>query len=113
MNFQIEQHKKVLVTGGTGFIAGWIIKQLVEAGVCVHATVRDPDNEEKVAHLKKLSKKGPGEVILFKADLLEPESFNTSIIGCSIVFHTASPFLFKFNDPQKDFLQYVGIKELD
>ena len=105
MNFQIEQHKKVLVTGGTGFIAGWIIKQLVEAGVCVHATVRDPDNEEKVAHLKKLSKKGPGEVILFKADLLEPESFNTSISGCSIVFHTASPFLFKFNDPQKDFLE--------
>ena len=74
MNFQIEQHKKVLVTGGTGFIAGWIIKQLVEAGVCVHATVRDPDNEEKVAHLKKLSIKGPGEVILFKADLLKPES---------------------------------------
>ena len=105
MNFQIEQHKKVLVTGGTGFIAGWIIKQLVEAGVCVHATVRDPDNEEKVAHLKKLSKKGPGEVILFKADLLEPESFNTSISDCNIVFHTASPFLFKFNDPQKDFLE--------
>mgnify|MGYP003320189536 CR=1 FL=1 len=44
MNFQIEQHKKVLVTGGTGFIAGWIIKQLVESDVCVHATVPCPFN---------------------------------------------------------------------
>ena len=31
MNFEIAKEKKVLVTGGTGFIAGWIIKQLVEA----------------------------------------------------------------------------------
>ena len=105
MSFKVERNKKVLVTGGTGFIAGWIIKQLVEAGVCVHATVRDPDNEKKVSHLKELSKKGPGKVVLFKADLLEPGSFDSSIKGCSIVFHTASPFLFKFNNPQTDFLE--------
>ena len=92
MTFKVEKNKKVLVTGGTGFIAGWIIKQLVEAGVCVHATVRDPNNREKVSHLKKLSKKGPGKVVLFKADLLEPGSFDSSIKGCSIVFHTASYF---------------------
>ena len=42
MNFKIKKKKKVLVTGGTGFIAGWIIKHLVEEGVTVHATVRDP-----------------------------------------------------------------------
>ena len=62
MSFKVESNKKVLVTGGTGFIAGWIIKQLVEAGVCVHATVRDPDNEKKVSHLKELSKKGVGQL---------------------------------------------------
>tara|TARA_B100001057_G_scaffold456230_1_gene503446 strand:- start:151 stop:1218 length:1068 start_codon:yes stop_codon:yes gene_type:complete len=104
MNFQINKSQKVLVTGATGFVAGWIIKQLVEAGVCVHATVRDPNDEKKVAHLQEMSKKGPGKVILFQANLLEPGSFDDSIAGCSIVFHTASPFLLKFNDAQKDFI---------
>ena len=27
MTFKIAKEKKVLVTGGTGFIAGWLIKQ--------------------------------------------------------------------------------------
>ena len=42
MNFKIKKKKKVLVTGGTGFIAGWIIKHLLAEGVTVHATVIDP-----------------------------------------------------------------------
>ena len=105
MNFEIAREKKVLVTGGTGFIAGWIIKQLVEAGVSVHATVRDPNDKDKVGHLLKLSKKGPGEVIIFKANLLEPRSFDAAMSDCNIVFHTASPFLFKYKDPVKDFIE--------
>ena len=104
MDFKIDKSKKVVVTGATGFVAGWIIKQLVEAGVCVHATVRDPNDENKVAHLLEISRRGPGEVILFQSNLLEPRSFDDSIAGCSIVFHTASPFLLKFNDAQKDFI---------
>ena len=104
MKFKIAKEKKVLVTGGTGFIAGWLIKQLVEAGVSVHATVRDPNDNDKVGHLLELSKKGPGKVILFKANLLETGSFDEAIKDCSIVFHAASPFVFKFNDPVKDFI---------
>ena len=93
MDFKIDKKKKALVTGGTGFVAGWIIKQLVEAGVHVHATVRNPSDENKVGHLNELSKKGPGKVTLFQADLLESGSFNTAVEGCSYVFHTASPFI--------------------
>ena len=104
MSFKINKKKKVLVTGGTGFIAGWIIKHLVEEGVTVHATVRDPDDKQKVAHLVELSENNPGEIILFKSDLLERGSFNAAAKGCNIVFHTASPFLFKFNDPVKDLI---------
>ena len=104
MNFKINKKKKVLVTGGTGFVAGWIIKHLVEEGVTVHATVRDPDDKQKVAHLVELSENNPGEIILFKSDLLERGSFNAAAKGCNIVFHIASPFLFKFNDPVKDLI---------
>ena len=66
MKYSINSKKKVLVTGATGFIAGWLIKKLVEEGVCVHAAVRDPAKEQKVAHLKKLSEIGPGKVVFSK-----------------------------------------------
>ena len=105
MKYSIASKKKVLVTGATGFIAGWLIKKLVEAGVCVHAAVRDPENDQKVVHLKKLSENGPGTVVLFKADLLETGSYADAMKGCNIVFHTASPFITKFKDAQRDLIE--------
>lgn len=104
MKYDIASEKKVLVTGATGFIAGWLIKKLVEAGVCVHAAVREPENDRKVEHLKKLSENGPGSVVLFKTDLLESGSFVKAMKGCNIVFHIASPFITKFNEAQKDLI---------
>ncbi|MBW2562056.1 MAG: NAD-dependent epimerase/dehydratase family protein, partial [Deltaproteobacteria bacterium] len=38
---EIDKSKPVLVTGGTGYVASWIIKMLLEEGITVHATVRD------------------------------------------------------------------------
>ena len=37
---------------------------------------------------------------LFKADLLEEGSFDSAIVGCDGVFHTASPVIHSANDPQ-------------
>jgi hypothetical protein len=42
----------VCITGGTGYIAGAIIKRLLAMGMTVNATVRDPTDEKKLAHLK-------------------------------------------------------------
>jgi nucleoside-diphosphate-sugar epimerase len=53
---EIDKTKPVLVTGGSGYIASWIIKMLLEDGIDVHATVRDPSNAEKVNHLKEPAK---------------------------------------------------------
>jgi uncharacterized protein YbjT (DUF2867 family) len=39
---EIDKRKPVLVTGGSGYLASWIIKMLIEQGIDVHATVRDP-----------------------------------------------------------------------
>ena len=38
---QIDKSKPVLVTGATGYVAGWLVKQLLEAGITVHAAVRN------------------------------------------------------------------------
>lgn len=83
----------VLVTGASGYIAGWIVKYLLEEGHTVHATVRDPARTASVAHLQKIAKNAPGTLKLFKADLLDAGSFDAAMQGCSIVMHTASPFV--------------------
>jgi len=41
---KIDKSKPVLVTGGTGYMASWIIKMLLEEGMTVHATVRGIDD---------------------------------------------------------------------
>lgn len=101
-DFTVDTSRPVLVTGATGYLAGWIVKQLLEAGVTVHATVRDPSNHAKVGHLIEMGTKLPGELTLFKADLLEPNSFDAAMAGCGIVFHTASPYILSVADPQRD-----------
>lgn len=83
----------VLVTGASGYIAGWIVKYLLEEGHTVHATVRDPVKSSSVAHLHKAAATAPGTLKLFKADLLDAGSFDAAMQGCDIVMHTASPFV--------------------
>lgn len=83
----------VLVTGASGYIAGWIIKALLDQGHTVHGTVRDPNKQQSVAHLHKMAEGTPGELKLFKADLLDAKAFDQAMQGCNIVMHTASPFI--------------------
>ncbi|XP_028126008.1 tetraketide alpha-pyrone reductase 2-like [Camellia sinensis] len=78
------------ITGGTGFIAAYLVKSLLEKGHFVRATVRDPENVEKVGFLWELS--GAKERLkIFKADLMVEGSFDKAIEGVDGVFHTASP----------------------
>ncbi|KAG9407329.1 hypothetical protein AC1031_002057 [Aphanomyces cochlioides] len=81
----------ICVTCGSGFLGSYCVKLLLERGYRVRATVRDPTNEKKVAHLKAL----PGakeRLTLFKANLLEEGAFDAAIKDCLAVLHTASPF---------------------
>lgn len=91
----IDHGKPVLVTGGNGYIASWLVKYLLEDGINVHATVRNPDDERKVGHLRRIDEKAKGKLTLFKADLLEDGAFDAAMQGCELVFHTASPFVIR------------------
>ncbi|PWA59784.1 NAD-dependent epimerase/dehydratase [Artemisia annua] len=91
--------KTVCVTGGSGYIASWLVKFLLQRGYTVKASVRDPNDPKKTDHLLKLD--GAKERLhLFKANLLEEGSFDAAVEGCEGVFHTASPFYHKVTDPQ-------------
>ena len=98
----IDPNAPVLVTGASGYIGSWIVRSLLEAGYTVHGTVRNPQKGSGLEHLHKLSDAHPGRLTLFKADLLDPGSFDEAVAGCELVMHTASPFLLTgFTDAQE------------
>lgn len=100
----INKVKPVLVTGATGYVAGWLIQKLLNEGITVHAAVRNPDNEKKVRHLKTTASKAKGDIIFFKSNLLEKGSYAEAMAGCELVYHTASPFITDVKDPQRDLI---------
>lgn len=101
----IDKSKPVLVTGATGYVAGWLVKMLLDEGFTVHAAVRNPDKKEKVQHLLDMAEKAKGEIKLFKSDLLQEGSYAEAMQGCELVYHTASPFTTAVDDPQKELVE--------
>ena len=102
--FDVDTTKPALVTGATGYVAGWLVKELLAAGVTVHAAVRDPSNTAKVAHLTQIAEASLGTLKLFAADLLQEGSYAETMAGCGVVFHTASPFTTNVKDPQTELI---------
>lgn len=98
----IDRSRPVMVTGATGYVAGWVVKKLLQEGFTVHAPVRDPDAHEKLIYLNRCAEKLPGHIRYFKADLLVEGSYDEAMKGCELVFHTASPFTSKIKNAQKD-----------
>ncbi|NMO04676.1 NAD-dependent epimerase/dehydratase family protein [Gordonia sp. TBRC 11910] len=90
---EIDPDLPVLVTGGSGYVASWIVRYLLEEGRTVRATVRDPHKPTGLDHLHELSRAHPGRLSLHRADLLDAGSFDEAMAGCQLVIHTASPFL--------------------
>jgi len=100
-----DRTKPVLITGATGYVAGWLVKKLLEEGFTVHAAVRDPSGKEKTGHLDELAENAPGQIKYFQSDLLKTGSYAEAMEGCELVFHTASPFKNIVDDPQKELIE--------
>ncbi|TVU70059.1 NAD-dependent epimerase/dehydratase family protein [Cobetia crustatorum] len=95
----------VLVTGATGYVAGQLVRRLLEEGLTVHAAVRDPSDHKRLAALKALEDSLPGKLRVFASDLLEQGSYAEAMAGCRVVFHTASPFVVSVEDPERDLVR--------
>ncbi|XP_031499558.1 anthocyanidin reductase ((2S)-flavan-3-ol-forming) [Nymphaea colorata] len=92
------------VTGANGYMASILVKQLLDRGYTVHATVRDAENQAKVAHLVGIQ--GAKERLkLFSADITVEGSLDLPVSGCDYVFHTATPVHFESTNPEKDMIE--------
>ena len=84
---------KVLVTGGSGFIAGHCIAQLLSAGHHVRATVRAPEREPAVRSMLQQSGATLDDRLSFAtADLESDDGWPAAAAGSDFVLHVASPF---------------------
>jgi dihydroflavonol-4-reductase len=71
---------KFCVTGGTGFVGGHVVRELVERGDEVRVTFRDDRRLERLAALE------PEAV---RADVLDRAAMRRAVKGCDVLFHTA------------------------
>lgn len=84
---------RVLVTGGSGFLAGWCLAALDAAGWETVATVRAPDREAGLrARLAAAGVRDPRATGVRVADLTRDEGWAEAVAGCDFVLHVASPF---------------------
>ncbi len=89
---EIDRSRPVAVTGGTGYIASWIVKDLLDRGINVRISVRNLSEQAKFQHLLKLAGHSGGNLTVVEGDLLKPGSFDDLVRDCELVIHTASPF---------------------
>ena len=88
---QTPEPTTVLVTGGSGYIAGFCIAHLLAHGHTVHTTVRSLTREMEVrATLAKITNAGE-RLRFYAADLNADAGWAEAVAGCTYVQHVASP----------------------
>ena len=94
--------KTVLVTGGTGYIGGELIDQLLAGGHTVHTTVRDSARSEP--RLRNRWPDAGDRLYVFQADLENDAGWGHATAGCDAVAHVASPFPVEVPDHEDELI---------
>jgi nucleoside-diphosphate-sugar epimerase len=82
----------VLVTGGTGFLGGWCVIELLRRGYRVRATVRAVSREPELRSIVRGQGLDDGNLEVVVADLGNDAGWPQAVDGCTYVLHVASPF---------------------
>jgi dihydroflavonol-4-reductase len=88
----LETNKRVLVTGGTGFIGGHIILYLLQKGYRVKTTLRTLSRQDEVINMLKTGGLTSFDSLQFiEADLTRDTNWDEAAKDCRYVMHVASP----------------------
>lgn len=93
---------RVLLTGGSGFIAAHTLDILLERGHSVVTTVRTQEKADKIK--EQYPKAGDKLSFAIVPDIAQPGAFDEAVKSdppFEAVLHTASPFHFNVTDVQK------------
>ncbi|MEZ5939523.1 MAG: NAD-dependent epimerase/dehydratase family protein [Hyphomonadaceae bacterium] len=81
----------VLVTGGTGFVAGWVIAKLLQGGYRVRATIRSAAREAAARAAIANAAPDTSALDFVEADLTADAGWDEAMQGVDYVLHVASP----------------------
>lgn len=84
--------ERVLVTGGSGYLASFCIAQLLERGMTVRTTVRNLSREGEVRQALGRIAPDQSKLSFLAADLTSSAGWAEAVAGCQGVLHVASPF---------------------
>lgn len=82
---------RILVTGGTGYLAAWCIAALLDRGYRVRTTVRSHVREDGVRAAVARAGVSIANLEFTVADLLSDDGWAEAVDECSDVLHVASP----------------------
>jgi nucleoside-diphosphate-sugar epimerase len=88
----IDGSASVLVTGGSGFLAGHIIVRLLRDGHRVRATIRSLERAAEVRAALESAGADTSELHFVAADLTADDGWLEATADCDYVLHVASPF---------------------
>jgi nucleoside-diphosphate-sugar epimerase len=86
------QAQTVLVTGGSGYLGGWCLVELLQRGYEVRTTVRDLAREPDVRAAIGSEVLADNRLTVTAADLTSDDGWDDAVRGCDYVLHVASPF---------------------
>jgi CDP-glucose 4,6-dehydratase len=89
MNFEVFKHKRILVTGHTGFKGSWLTLWLYQLGAQVYGYSLPPPTTPSNYELSKVSSLLAGEWV---ADIRDREQMKKALLACQpeIIFHLAA-----------------------
>lgn len=93
---------KILLTGGSGFLAAHILDMLINRGYEVVTTVRSEDKASKIREAYPNAKLS----VAIVPDIAQPDAFDEVVKdpNLDVVLHTASPFHFHWTDAKSELL---------
>ncbi len=97
--------EKVLVTGGSGYIAQHCIAELLKKGYSVKTSLRSENREAEVRQAIANEVDAKNNLEFCKLDLMEDEGWDSAVSGCTYVMHVASPLIDTAPDDENEIIE--------
>ncbi|KAK6543553.1 hypothetical protein TWF694_000297 [Orbilia ellipsospora] len=90
-----------LVTGVTGYIAGWVVKYYLDAGYKVRGTTRSKASAQPLIDTLVSQGYSASDIEIYEvADITTSGAFDEAVKEVEVIAHLASPVSLSFSDPE-------------